>query len=47
MAFKQLTMRRDDQLLLMNFVNLVCVLLKTGDGARGLEWLDQMENECF
>ena len=40
-------MRCDDQLLLSSFVNQVRELLEAKDDAQGLEWLDQLENECF
>jgi hypothetical protein len=40
-------MRYDDQLLLSSFVNQVRELLEAKDDAQGLEWLDQLENECF
>jgi hypothetical protein len=40
-------MRYDDQLLLSSFVNQVRELLEARDDALGLEWLDQLENECF
>jgi len=40
-------MRYDDQLLLSSFVNQIRELLEARDDALGLEWLDQLENECF
>ena len=40
-------MRCDDQLLLSSFVNQVRELLEDQDDALGLEWLDQLESECF
>jgi hypothetical protein len=40
-------MRCDDQLLLSSFVNQVRELLEAKDDVQGLEWLDQLENECF
>ena len=40
-------MRYDDQLLLSSFVNQIRELLEVRDDAQGIEWLDQLENECF
>jgi hypothetical protein len=40
-------MRYDDQLLLSSFVNQIRELLETKDDVLGLEWLDQLERECF
>ena len=40
-------MRYDDQLLLSSFVNQIRELLEARGDALGLEWLDQLENECF
>jgi hypothetical protein len=40
-------MRVDDQLLLASFVNQVRELLEGKGDTLGLEWLDQLECECF
>jgi hypothetical protein len=40
-------MRCDDQLLLSSFVNQIRELLEGKGDAQGLDWLDQLENECF
>jgi hypothetical protein len=39
--------RLDDQLLLASFVNQIHDLFEARGDALGLEWLDQIENECF
>ena len=39
--------RLDDQLLLASFVNQIRDLFDERGDALGLEWLDQIENECF
>ena len=40
-------MRYDDQLLLSSFVNQIRELLEAKNDDTGLEWLDQLERECF
>jgi hypothetical protein len=40
-------MRCDDLLLLASFVNPIRELLEERDDEIGLEWLDQLERECF
>ena len=40
-------MRYDDQLLLSSFVNQIRDLLEAKNDDTGLEWLDQLERECF
>jgi hypothetical protein len=40
-------MRCDDLLLLASFVNPIRELLEERDDELGLEWLDQLERECF
>jgi len=40
-------MRYDDQLLLSSFVNQIRDLLEAKNDATGLDWLDQLERECF
>jgi N(2)-fixation sustaining protein CowN len=40
-------MRYDDQLLLSSFVNQIRDLLETENDDTGLDWLDQLERECF
>ena len=40
-------MRCDDQLLLASFVNQIRELFEDRNDELGLEWLDQLEKECF
>lgn len=40
-------MRYDDQLLLSSFVNQIRDLLEAKNDDTGLDWLDQLERECF
>lgn len=39
--------RHDDLLLLASFVNPIRDLFEAQDDTQALEWLDQLENECF
>jgi hypothetical protein len=40
-------MHCDDQLLLASFVNQIRELFESREDEMGLDWLDQLEKECF